>query len=962
MEGYTNYQQVIDALKAQYVNARNLKKTANTKKRATRAGASAKTRKDTERGSLESKLTTVKSSILSNLATAFNNIDSVEYSGLKNGLTNLKGKLAFIDSEIDRLTVAAEFMGGTASATELQTINSLKGTLTTAIYESEAVIGEIYTNADYTAIKDAFLPNQFNNNSLEVRTFYTAYESKYDNLYSATKVDFSTFIEELMYAFVASNAKRNNLIEQSKSLFTQKSELADLLDSQAPESQIASKEAAIDTNKAQMLAGATELKVIEASINSALSSLKMEKLKKMSGDLYELGNKLQNYRSANVGFLVNDSYDTDLFVSHKSIDFYQAFFDVLDQTVSQNLSYWGSPVGEFKYAFNKGRRAKEDFRNYSKDQFQNYEIITTLSSPNRIMNIGNEQDQGNGDKIFSGISGFKNEASDQAKEFYVSYFHQLHRNTRNYIDAKVIFNSNLQKVSSLFNNFNQVLFEDHMNLANAVRIAKREEISFSYEHSRYAEGRLTGTSEQTQLLQNLKTTKAILAGDLEYYKGAQQAHNHKLNLYTSLFPDFYPQFDILKSAKISASASYDSAYFTWDANMTAQATIAYDNLQILYTPVYEALGSEFNDAYISYLSAINSKKDAWVIYKSALLERVQAYDILQNALTGTAQIYIAAKAAYDEKVVIEESTEAQHTTAEDNLNAAGNNLFRTDWQSTAGFLDFQSALSNWYTLDAAALVYKKDTVDPAYLALQAATAALDSHLSDSFGEELTIARQGFDLKAVIDAKEQVDADFNSVQDVLIPSNSIEISDLESQMTWVGSNPLEKRDAMIMDLDKRKKVDSFIRIKGLITEHNVYIPAINSLCQGSAQEASQRISQGFDGLLLDVKNFLETYGSNNLYANKTINERNFSFEAQRANTYLNMFIDPAMRWDFSLGQEIGFASQPWNDTFDQIKTDAGISGLMQTISNNFNQSLRVDSGVHFADRIINEVVNGNPIVN
>lgn len=961
MASYQNYQQVIDALKAEYVNARNLKKTANTKKRATRAGASAKTRKDTERGSLESKLTTVKSSILSNLATVFNNIDSVEYSGLKNGLTNLKGKLAFIDSEIDRLTVAAEFIGGTASATELQTINSLKGTLTTAIYESESVIGEIYTNADYTAIKDAFLPNQFNNDQESVRTFYTAYESKYDNLYSATKADFSTFITSLIDAHQVSNAKRNDLVQQSKSLFTKKSELADLLDSQAPESQIASKEAAIDTNKAQMLAGAAELKVIEAEINYALSSLKMEKLKRMSGDLYELGNKLQNYRSANLGFLVNDSYDTGLFVSHKSIDFYQAFFDGLDQTVSQNLSEWGNPVGEFKYAFNKGRRAKEDFRNFSKGQFESGEITYTLSSPNRIMNIGNEQDQGNGNKIFSGISGFKNNASDQAKEFYVTYFYQLHRNTREYIDAKVFFNSNLQRVSSLFNNFNQVLFEDHMNLANAVRIAKRDEITFSYHHNRNAEGRHTGTDEQTQLLQNLKTTKAILAGDLEYYEGAQQAHNHKLNLHLNLFPDFYPQFDSLTSAKISASASYDSAYFHWNNVLIAQATIAYDNLQILYTPVSEALGSEFNDAYSSYISALNSKKDATAIYSSATLERDQAYAFLQTTLTGTAQIYIAAKDDYDAKAADAAIKDLSDTSAKDNFNAAEANLLRADWQSTAGFPDFQSALSNWYAADANAVSYKKDTVDPAYLALQAATAALDSHLSDSFGEELTIAKQGFDLKAVIDAKEQVDIDYDSVKNVLIPSNSVEISDLESQMTWVVSNPIEKRDAMIIDLDKRKKVESFNRIKSLITAHSVYIPTINSWCQGYAQGARERISQGFDGLLLDVKNFLETLDTTNLYANKTMSERNFSFEAQRA-AYFISFIQPTLRNDWSLGEEIGNASQNYGNTFERIKTDGGISGLMQTISNKFHQSLRVDSGTNFADRIISEVVSGNPIVN
>ena len=46
MEGYQNYQAIIDALKAEYVNARNLKKTATAKKRVATNAKSFKTRKE----------------------------------------------------------------------------------------------------------------------------------------------------------------------------------------------------------------------------------------------------------------------------------------------------------------------------------------------------------------------------------------------------------------------------------------------------------------------------------------------------------------------------------------------------------------------------------------------------------------------------------------------------------------------------------------------------------------------------------------------------------------------------------------------------------------------------------------------------------------------------------------------------------------------------------------------------
>ena len=55
MEGYSNYQQVIDAIKAEYVNARDLKRKATATGRKTKSTESFKKRKEVESKSLVDK-------------------------------------------------------------------------------------------------------------------------------------------------------------------------------------------------------------------------------------------------------------------------------------------------------------------------------------------------------------------------------------------------------------------------------------------------------------------------------------------------------------------------------------------------------------------------------------------------------------------------------------------------------------------------------------------------------------------------------------------------------------------------------------------------------------------------------------------------------------------------------------------------------------------------------------------
>ena len=213
MEGYQNYQQVINAIKAEYVNARNLKKSATAKKRVATNAKSFKTRKEGEKSTLETKLTSVENLLESNLETSFNNLEDARFETLKSELSELKGKLAFIDADIIRLENRhSEDPGNigtspTAAKTpiESQSLTLLRNMLSVTIADAELVITNLYDGQDYAAIKSANVPTQLTHNEQEVINHYLNLRNTFDQLFDKTKDELDDFVISIFSAGDAVN-------------------------------------------------------------------------------------------------------------------------------------------------------------------------------------------------------------------------------------------------------------------------------------------------------------------------------------------------------------------------------------------------------------------------------------------------------------------------------------------------------------------------------------------------------------------------------------------------------------------------------------------------------------------------------------------------------------------------------------------------------------------------------------
>ena len=372
MEGYQNYQDIINAIKAEYVNARNLKKTATAKKRVATNAKSFKTRKENEKTSLETKLTSVENSLESNLETSFNNLEDARFDALKSELSELKGKLAFIDADIIRLEARhSEDPGNigtspTAAKTpiESQSLTVLRNMLSVTIADAELVITNLYGGQDYSAIKSAVIPTQMTNTQQEVRSYYLDLQTTFNQLFDKTKTELDLFVFDMLTAGGEVNQKTQWLIGYSNDLFTFKSQLADLLTNEGTEAEINAKEQEIEDIKEEMLTRAADLKMIEISIGNRMSSAKMEKLRRYATDLNTLTEELNNYRQENNEFLRHEIVEAESDIQYKSFELYSGIFEFLDsnQWLNTSRGFNNGQWTEFKLVKEQITEAKYRYR------------------------------------------------------------------------------------------------------------------------------------------------------------------------------------------------------------------------------------------------------------------------------------------------------------------------------------------------------------------------------------------------------------------------------------------------------------------------------------------------------------------------------------------------------------------------------------------------------------------------
>ena len=103
MENFNNYQDIINAIKAEYVIVRDLKRVANAKKRELNNAHSFVNRKGNEETTLETRVTNAKQDAFTRADNALDTIQSSIDSGYKSALSQSLAKLAFIEAEITKL-------------------------------------------------------------------------------------------------------------------------------------------------------------------------------------------------------------------------------------------------------------------------------------------------------------------------------------------------------------------------------------------------------------------------------------------------------------------------------------------------------------------------------------------------------------------------------------------------------------------------------------------------------------------------------------------------------------------------------------------------------------------------------------------------------------------------------------------------------------------------------------------
>ena len=618
MEGYQNYQAIIDAIKAEYVNARNLKKTATAKKRVATNAKSFKTRKENEKTSLETKLTSVENSLESNLETSFNNLEDARFDALKSELSELKGKLAFIDADIIRLEDRnsedpgniGTFPSAEPTSIESQSLTVLRNMLSVTIADAELVITNLYDGQDYAAIKDANVPTQLSNTEQEVISYYQNLQTTFDQLFDKTKDELDDFVISIFTTGDTVNNYKNELIDHSGVLVTLKSQLADLLNDEGTEVEINAKEQQIEDLKEIMLTKATDLKQIEVGIGSAMTTQKLVKLKRYATDLNFLTEELSGYRWDNHGFLKNQFPRPDFDIAYRSFVLYSGFFEFMDNNQFLNTSrgFNNGQWTEFKLLKEKITQAKEYYRTSSQFRDRSYDDTNMLYQTQQLFDC-DQRNNGNGTEYYN-ITDFRPDVSQDTKRFYVNYSRQLHNATSNYTSEMHKYKFYKQAIHQHIQDFEEIVYQQNVNIS-ALRSTKMQHLWTEAERTRLSYGHYEGTNEQHVAFNN--TRGGWIEAEAEYLSQfyTNRSKVKTFELYNSIFPEFYSDLSTLESTKNNLDYNFSSLNTTFGDLLTS-LDAAYAYLQTLtvgeadYVAAladYEAKLTNFNDA-VSTLSSV----------------------------------------------------------------------------------------------------------------------------------------------------------------------------------------------------------------------------------------------------------------------------------------------------------------------------------------------------------------------
>ena len=619
MESYNNYQDIINAIKAEYVIVRDLKRVANAKKRELNNAHSFVNRKGNEETTLETRVTNAKQDSFGRANTALNTIQGAIDSDYILDLNASSAKLAFIEAEILKLqnfniSLPEQFDAFTQN--ELNSINSLKGVLLSAINDTKFIYeNDIIESSKFSALKDETKLSTETSSDNDIQTHYDTIVYNVKQLIDSTRQHFADYVSTSSDMEDSLRMAKDTLVNRTRDLVLAKSELVDLLDSNAPQTQIDAKNVEIDGLKIQAVEKANELKALDI--------------------------------------------ETELFYTNKHKDF-SVYFEVI-HSLYEEVENWLSDAKANSFVRYNGREYRRDIQTYIRKFME--ELITSIgekiptanghslsqiirqvfeSASYEVMNgdqaIENSYRKNN---VLSDLDSYTDYDSDTG-EFTLStdvpgrvwsdsFYHlkQLHQRFSSYIDAK----RHLQVKTSTFNSRRMIFdegFSEAFNtyipaFANAYDAHKFRE----FELVSRMEGVWTGTPEQETTYQNLINQRKELSTDFSVLGYKKDLAASKLSLYSGMFPSFYAEEIALKSVKDSAYATLDSITNTM-ADMYIAKQAAYDYLQTL---------TETDEEYQAAFTAWNDATSALQSYTDAYNALTPQYDSLVSNLDEISALY-----------------------------------------------------------------------------------------------------------------------------------------------------------------------------------------------------------------------------------------------------------------------------------------------------------------------------------
>jgi uncharacterized delta-60 repeat protein len=418
---------------------------------------------------------------------------------------------------------------------------------------------------------------------------------------------------------------KNNLVMRTRSLVLAKSELADLLDSNAPQTQIDAKNAEIDGLKILAVEKANELKALDI--------------------------------------------ETELFYTHKHKDF-SVYFEVI-HSLYEEVENWLSDALANSFVRYNSRDYRRDIQTYIRKFME--ELITSIGekiptanghSLSQIIRQVFEQasyEVMNGDQaienshrknhVLTNLDGYSNYDA-QSGEITLSidvpgrvwydsldYLKRLHQRAQGYMDAK----KQLQVKTGTFNTRRYIFDEGFSEAFNTYipAFANAHDASKFRENElvRKMEGVWTGTPEQETTYMDLINQRKTISTDSAVLGYKKDLADLRLSLYSGMFPSFYSEEIALKSAKDSAYATLDSITNTM-ADMYIVKQAAYDFLQTLTETdeEYQAAFTAWNNAVSEYDSLL-AAYDALTPQYNSLVSNLSEVTALYGSLIDSSFAY-----------------------------------------------------------------------------------------------------------------------------------------------------------------------------------------------------------------------------------------------------------------------------------------------------------------------------------